>query len=34
MEFLKQRAIRFYSKAIKSFEKGEYDFAMFFVEQS
>ncbi len=34
MEFLKQKAIRFYSKAIESFEKGEYDFAMFFVEQS
>lgn len=34
MEFLKQKAIRFYSKAVESFEKGEYDFTMFFVEQS
>ncbi|AIG98591.1 HEPN domain-containing protein [Archaeoglobus fulgidus] len=34
MEFLKNKALRFYSKALESFEKGEYDFTMFFVEQT
>jgi HEPN domain-containing protein len=34
MEFLKKKALRFYTKALESYEKCEYDFAMFFVEQS
>lgn len=34
MEFLKNKALRFYSKAVESFEKGEYDFSMLFSEQA
>jgi HEPN domain-containing protein len=34
MEFLKKKALRFYSKAIESFEKEEFDFAMLFLEQA
>lgn len=34
MDFLKQKALRFYKKAVESLEKGEFDFAILFVEQS
>ncbi|MDK2795563.1 MAG: hypothetical protein PWQ58_762 [Archaeoglobaceae archaeon] len=34
MDFLKQKALKFYKKAVESFEKQEFDFVMFFVEQS
>ena len=33
MEFLKKNAMKFLEKAQESFEKGEYNFTMFFVEQ-
>ena len=33
MEFLKKNAMKFLEKAEESFEKGEYNFTMFFVEQ-
>ncbi|ADC65577.1 HEPN domain protein [Ferroglobus placidus DSM 10642] len=33
MEFLKKNAKKFLEKAEESFEKGEYNFVMFFVEQ-
>lgn len=33
MEFLKTNALKFLEKAEECFKKGEYNFAMFFVEQ-
>lgn len=33
MEFLKTNALKFLDKAEESFKKGEYNFAMFFIEQ-
>ena len=33
MEFLKKNAMKFLEKAEESFEKGDYNFTMFFVEQ-
>jgi len=33
MEFLKTNALKFLEKAEESFEKGEYNFTMFFCEQ-
>ncbi len=33
MEFLKRNALKFLKKAEESFEEGDYNFTMFFVEQ-
>jgi HEPN domain-containing protein len=34
MEFLKKNALKFYKKAEESYEEGDYNFTMFFVEQA
>ncbi|MBC7110530.1 MAG: HEPN domain-containing protein [Archaeoglobi archaeon] len=34
MEFLKKNALKFYKKAEESYEEGDYNFTMFFVEQT